>query len=166
MRPLNPGSSRLVPQLRKIRVERLSSDSLGSFAGNRCTPRGEGGGQGERERTNRGRAPQKFEHAAAQLHSVASVTHRRRGLARSGMDWQATTIANPRSQDNSSEATPCSAVSRILMGRGFRVQKGRERVPLWRSPAARAIRVTKEEWPVARSLHLAPRIAPVSSFRG
>ena len=40
---------------RKIRVERLSSDSLGSFAGNRCTPRGEGG-QAGREGANQPQA--------------------------------------------------------------------------------------------------------------
>ena len=34
--------------------------------------------------------------------------------------------ANPRSQDNGCEATLCGAVSRILMGRGFRAQRGRE----------------------------------------
>ena len=77
---------------RKFRVERLSSDSLGSFAGNRCTPRGEEGRAG-REGANQPRARASEIRAAAQLHSIASVTHRRRGLARSGMDWQATTIA-------------------------------------------------------------------------
>jgi hypothetical protein len=34
--------------------------------------------------------------------------------------------ANPRSQDNGCEATPCSAVTRILMGQGFWAQRGRE----------------------------------------
>ena len=71
-----------------------------------------------------------------------------------------------RSQDISVEGTPCSAVSRILMGRGFRAQRGRERaVPPRRPPAARAaIRVTKEEWLSARCLRLAQPIAPVRSF--
>ena len=45
-----------------------------------------GGGPGEREQTNRRRAPQEFERAATQL-------HRRRGPSRSRMDRQATTIA-------------------------------------------------------------------------
>ena len=104
-----------------------------------------GGGQGERERTNRRRAPQKFEQAVAQLHSVASVTHRRCRQARSGIDRQATTFANPRSQDNSVEA--------------------RERaVPPRHPPAAR--RATEQKRLPARCLRLAQPIAPVRSLWG
>ena len=59
---------------RKFRVERLSSDFLGRFAGNRCTPRGEGGRAG-REGANQPRARASEIRAGSSAVALYSLRH-------------------------------------------------------------------------------------------
>ena len=63
-------------------MERLSSESLESFAENRCAPMEEGGGQGERKRTNSIREPQN----SSSINAAAPDSPRHSPLARTGKD--------------------------------------------------------------------------------
>jgi len=119
--------------------------TLQSFAGNICeesAPHQGGGREGARERTNRRRAPQKPEQGS---NAAALCSPRHSTPARSSKDsreWTSRLLllqtAMPKSQDSGFEATPCGAVSRVLMGRGFRAQRGRERAGTPLAPPYRA----------------------------
>jgi hypothetical protein len=121
-RPLNLGSSQLGQQLRNIRGERLSSDSLAGFRGKSAPhPRGERGSE-PRARASEARAQRPGSC------SPTPFTHRRRGLASTAGNGSGCRDTKQVLQiPGRTVFTPCGAVSRRGVGPGTREERGERR---------------------------------------